>query len=392
MSDVLDWVTTELSQLAEENLRRARRVVHPQPGGWCEVDDRRLRNFAGNDYLGLAGDPRLAAAAVRAIESTGTGARASALVCGRTPWHDELESQLARFEGAEAALLFPTGYAANVGTITALIGPGDLVIGDRLNHASLIDGCRLSGAQVRVYPHADVAALDHELGKHRDLRRKLIVTDGVFSMDGDLAPLGDLADVAQRHSAMLLVDEAHGTGVFGERGRGACELFHVKHSSIRVGTLSKSLGSQGGFVVGPQPLIDWLWNKARTQMFSTALSPACCAAASAALEIIDAEPQRRTVLHQRSEELRSELRARGVAPLDGSTGPIVPVLLHDAERTMAVARSLEEQGFLVGAIRPPTVPRGAARLRITVSAAHTSDDIHALAVAVAESFRMVSEG
>jgi 8-amino-7-oxononanoate synthase len=384
MSDVLDWITTELSRLAEENLLRARRTVRPLPGGWCEVDGRRLRNFAGNDYLGLAGDPRLIEAAIKAIESTGTGARASPLVCGRTPWHAELESKLAAFEGAEAALLFPTGYAANVGTVAALVGPGDLVISDRLNHASLIDGCRLSGAQIRVYPHADAAALDHELGKHRDVRRTLIVTDGVFSMDGDLAPLGELAKVAERHGAMLLVDEAHGTGVFGERGRGACEMFHVEHSTIRVGTLSKAMGSQGGFVVGPQRLIDWLWNKARTQVFSTALSPAACAASIAALEIIDGEPQRRSDLHQRSEELRQELWLRGVAPLDGSTGPIVPVLLQDAARTMQAGRALEERGFLVGTIRPPTVPRDRSRLRISVSAAHSSEDVVALAMAVAE--------
>jgi 8-amino-7-oxononanoate synthase len=385
MSDVFDWITTELSGLEDENLRRAQRTVRPLPGGWCEVDGRKLRNFAGNDYLGLAGDSRLAAAAKRAIEETGTGARASPLVCGRTEWHERLEAQLAAFENAEAALLFPTGYAANVGTITALVGAGDLVISDRLNHASLIDGCRLSGAHVRVYPHADVSALERELAKHSEARRRLIVTDGVFSMDGDLAPLRELADVAQRHGAMLLVDEAHGTGVFGERGRGACEALRVKHSVIRVGTLSKALGSQGGFTVGPRLLIDWLWNRARPQVFSTALAPASCAAASAALEIIDAEPQRRSVLHERSEELRRELRSRGVAPLDSSTGPIVPVLLEDAGRTMAVARALDERGFLVGAIRPPTVPRGAARLRISVTAVHTSEDVCALAAAAAES-------
>jgi len=385
MSDAWGWIAGELSQLEEQNLRRAQRTVRPLPEGWCEVDGRRLLNFSGNDYLGLAGDPRLAAAAVRAIETAGTGARASSLVSGRTDWHARLEAELAAFEGTEGALLFPTGYAANVGTITALVGAGDLVISDRLNHASLIDGCRLSGAKVRVFPHADIDALDHELAKHGDARRRLIVTDGVFSMDGDLAPLGELSQVAERHGAMLLVDEAHGTGVFGDRGRGACEMFHVQHSAIRVGTLSKALGSQGGFVAGPRLLIDWLWNRARPQVFSTALAPACCAAASAALDIIDAEPERRRVLHERSANLRRELSTRGVAPQEGSTGPIVPVLLGDAGRTMAVAHDLHERGFLVGAIRPPTVPRGAARLRISVSAAHTSDDVNALAAAVAQS-------
>ncbi|MBL8849916.1 MAG: 8-amino-7-oxononanoate synthase [Planctomycetaceae bacterium] len=383
MHNPLDWITTELSQLQAENLRRVRRTVQPLAGGWCEVDGRRLRNFAGNDYLGLAGDPRLAEAARQALDSAGTGARASALVCGRTEWHERLEARLAAFEGAEAALLFPTGYAANVGAIAALVGDSDLVISDRLNHASLIDGCRLSGARVRVYPHADAAALDRELAKHRDVRRKLIVTDGVFSMDGDLAPLGELEQIAQRHDAMLLVDEAHGTGVFGDHGRGACEVFHVKHSVIRVGTLSKALGSQGGFVVGPQSLIDWLWNKSRPQVFSTALSPASCAAAAAALDVIEAEPQRRAILQQRSDELRVALRSLGIEPLAASRGPIVPVVLGDAGQTMRVAQSLSDQGFLVGAIRPPTVPRNSSRLRISVCSLHSFDDVAALAAAVA---------
>jgi 8-amino-7-oxononanoate synthase len=206
-------------------------------------------------------------------------------------------------------------------------------------------------------------------------------------MDGDLAPLGQLAEVAQRHAAMLLVDEAHATGVVGARGRGACELFHVKHSTIRVGTLSKALGSQGGFVAGPQTLIDWLWNKARPQVFSTALSPASCAAAAAALDIIDAEPQRRAELQRRSDELRSALRLRGIEPLEASTGPIVPVVVGDAGRTMQVAHTLEERGFLVGAIRPPTVPRGSSRLRISVCSLHTAGDVNALAEAVAEAIR-----
>lgn len=384
MNHVLEWIAGELAQLEAENLRRGWRTVRPLPEGWCEVDGRRLRNFSGNDYLGLAGDSRLAAAAMRAIEATGTGARASPLVCGRSEWHAQLEEALAAFEDAEAALLFPSGYAANVGAITALVGAGDVVISDRLNHASLIDGCRLSGAQVRVYPHADVAALDRELAKHRDVRRKLIVTDGVFSMDGDLAPLDELTKVAERHRAMVLVDEAHGTGVFGERGRGACEMFHVEHSVIRVGTLSKAVGSQGGFVAGPRPLVDWLWNRSRTQVFSTALSPASCAAARVALEIIDTEPHLRITAHRRSEQLRRELRAGGLEPLAGSTGPIVPLLVGDAGRTMQVARTLEAKGFLVGAIRPPTVPRGGARLRISVAAVHTVDDVRALAAAVVD--------
>ena len=390
MDDAYSWITDEYRNLADAHAVRIRRVVRPLPGAWCEIDGRRVRNFSGNDYLGLAGDDRLAAAAQRALEACGSGARASALVCGRTHWHEQLEARLAAFEGAEAALLFPTGYAANVGTITALVGRDDLVLSDRLNHASLIDGCRLSRAQIRVYAHGDVEQVDRELEKHRDARRKLIVTDGLFSMDGDLAPLQELANIARRQSAMLLVDEAHATGVLGANGRGTCELAGVEQEAVRVGTLSKALGAQGGFVTGSRELIDWLWNTARTQIFSTALAPACCAAACAALEIVDQEPKRRVALQARSDELRRALIDRGVTPLAGSSGPIVPVVLHDSARTMAVGRALEEQGFLVGAIRPPTVPRDSARLRISLSAVHSAVDVQELATAIAAAIESAS--
>ena len=382
MTDPLGWIIDEHHSLADAQAVRRRRVVRPLSGVWCEIDGRRVRNFSGNDYLGLAGDERLARAAQSALELCGTGARASALVSGRTVWHEQLESRLAKFEDSQAAVLFPTGYAANVGAITALVGRDDLILSDRLNHASLIDGCRLSGAQVRVYAHGDVVQADRELEKHRDARRKLIVTDGLFSMDGDLAPLRELADVANRHSAMLLVDEAHATGVLGTHGRGACELSGIGETAIRVGTLSKALGTQGGFVTGSQQLIDWLWNTARTQMFSTALAPACCAAACAALDVIEQEPQRRRTLQLRSDELRRALHNHGIATLPHASGPIVPIVLHDSARTMAVAGALEENGFLVGAIRPPTVPRNSARLRVSLSAAQTSADVHELAEAI----------
>lgn len=390
MDDAYSWITDEYRNLADAHAVRIRRVVRPLPGAWCEIDGRRARNFSGNDYLGLAGDDRLTAAAQRALEACGSGARASALVCGRTHWHEQLEARLAAFEGAEAALLFPTGYAANVGTITALVGRDDLVLSDRLNHASLIDGCRLSRAQIRVYAHGDVEQVDRELEKHRDARRKLIVTDGLFSMDGDLAPLQELANIARRQSAMLLVDEAHATGVLGANGRGTCELAGVEQEAVRVGTLSKALGAQGGFVTGSRELIDWLWNTARTQIFSTALAPACCAAACAALEIVDQEPERRVALQARSDELRRALIDRGVTPLAGSSGPIVPVVLHDSARTMAVGRALEEQGFLVGAIRPPTVPRDSARLRISLSAVHSAEDVRGLAAAIVAAIESAS--
>lgn len=388
MFDPLDWIPNELRRLENETLARTRRVVAPLAGGWCVVSGRRLRNFASNDYLDLARDPRVVAAAELALRDCGAGAGASALVCGRTPWHEALEERLARFENQPSAVLFPTGSAANCGTICALVGPGDDVYSDRLNHASLIDGCRLSGARVHVFPHRDLGELERTL-KHGDGNgRKLIVVDSVFSMDGDLAPLADLCDIADRCGAMLLVDEAHATGVFGDRGRGVCEIAGVESRVVvRVGTLSKALGSMGGFVAGPRPLTDWLWNRARTQIYSTALPPSACAAAAAAVDLVEQEPDRRMRLLRTAELLRDLLAAAGVEIVCDSTGPIIPIVLNAADRAVRIAARLEHSGFLVGAIRPPSVPAGTSRLRISVSAAHTADDAARLAGALAEALR-----
>ena len=380
----LNWLHAELSSLDAAGLRRRQRAVRSLGGGRCEVDGRSLWDFSSNDYLNLANDPRVIEAARSAISSHGTGARASALVCGRTEWHERLEDKLADFEETEAAILFPSGYAANVGTISALVGERDLVLCDRLSHACLIDGCRLSGARCRVLPHADIDRLDRELAKHSDVRRRLIVTDGVFSMDGDFAPLPELCDLADRHHAMLLADEAHGTGVFGRTGRGACEELGVEHPLvIRTGTLSKAIGAQGGFVTGSRDLIDWLWNSARTQMFSTALAPPMCAAACTALQIIENEPQRRNNLITKSQRLRALLADHGVDVPPESRGPIVPIILGDPQRCTRAAAHLEERGFLVAGIRPPSVPRNTARLRVTVTAEHPDDVLEALANAIA---------
>lgn len=365
----LGWIGGQLDDLEAAGLRRARRTVRPLAGGRCEIDGRTLWNCAGNDYLNLAGDPRVLDAARAAVQDSGVGSRASPLICGRTEWHERLEERLAQFEGEEAALLFPSGYAANVGTICALVGAGDVVLCDRLNHASLVDGCRLSGARLKVFPHADVDRLDQELARCHEFRRRLIVTDGIFSMDGDPAPVADIADIAERRAAMLLVDEAHATGIYGDHGRGICELAGVEERDIvRVGTLSKAVGAQGGFVTGSRTLIEWLWNKARTQIYSTALAVPACAAADAALQIIAAEPQRRTLLLDRAREFRRMLNRA-----DAATGPIVPVVLGDVDRVLNAARGLEERGYLVGAIRPPTVQRGTARLRISLTSAHDDD-------------------
>lgn len=388
-----DWLSKELSAeltvLREESLLRPRRTVTSLRDGWCEIDGRRLRDFASNDYLNLAHDPRLSQAAIAACEEAGVGARASALISGRSPWHARLERRLAEFEASEACLLFPTGYAANLGTLSALLQPGDWVFSDRLNHASLIDGCRLSGARLRVYRHDNLRRLERSLARlPHDGARRFLVTDAVFSMDGDVAPLQDLCTLAETHDAAVIVDEAHGTGVLGNRGRGVCELLRVEHRvAVRVGTLSKALGCLGGFVAGSQTLIDWLWNQARSQFFSTALPPAVCAAACTAIDIVDSEPERRHHLQQLSRELRSRLVECGFDTQLQDWSPIVPVRLGDPSRTRAIAAALEQAGFLIGCIRPPTVPRGTSRLRISLSAAHRTADLEALTSAIVTAYR-----
>ncbi|WP_437226905.1 8-amino-7-oxononanoate synthase [Planctomicrobium sp. SH661] len=375
----LDWLNPELDGLASKGLLRRQREMHPFANGMCRIDGRTLWNFAANDYLDLAGDPRLAAAAQEAMKDSGLGARASPLVTGRTHWHVQLENSLAKLKGTEAAILFPTGFAANLGTIPALVGPEDVVFCDRLNHASLIDGCRLSQARFRVYPHGDAAALRKELQKARTYRRRLIVTDSLFSMDGDHAPLNDLLELAEEFDAMLLVDEAHATGVYGARGAGLLETCGI-HSDrvIAMGTLSKAIGLQGGFIAGSRNLIDWLWNSARTQVFSTGLSIPVCAAAIAAVEIILQEPQRREALLKASEHVQNELRLQGWSIPSATHGPIIPVIIGKPEKTMQLAAKLDEAGVLIAAIRPPTVPNGTARLRISLSYAHLERGIDEL--------------
>ncbi|GAC1464229.1 MAG: 8-amino-7-oxononanoate synthase [Isosphaeraceae bacterium] len=381
MIDPLAWIDEEASSWSARGLAR-RLVPHGKtvPGRF-ERDGRSLINFGSNDYLGLAADPRLAAAARASAENYGWGAGASPLVAGWTVDHQTLTDSLADFEGVEAALLFPTGFAANLGTLAALVGKPDIVYSDRLNHACLIDGARLSGAQVRIYPHGDVETLADLLERDRGrFRRSLIATDGVFSMDGDLAPLPALVEVAEHFAAILMVDEAHGTGVFGPDGRGASSALGVADRvPVRVGTLSKALGSQGGFVAGSRRLVDWLINHARAQIYSTSLPPATVAAATAALAIVQAEPWRRTRLHDLGKRLRKALTAAhfdlGPSP---STGPIIPVVVGDPREALDLSLRLLDSGMFVPAIRPPTVPDGTSRLRISLSAAHADADLDAL--------------
>jgi 8-amino-7-oxononanoate synthase len=385
--DPLAWLDDELEQLDANGLRRRLvtrsgaqgpiMMVEPVQSARQSVSGE-LVNFSANDYLALASDPRLVAAAHKAALREGWGAGASPLVTGHSQSHRELEERLAEFLKTEAALVFPSGFAANSGTIAALVGRGDVVIGDQKNHASLIDGCRLSRAEVQVYPHRDMGRLAELLRESAGFRRRLIVTDTLFSMDGDLAPLADLVELARQHQAMLMIDEAHAIGVFGVGGRGVAEQSGVEAVvPIRVGTLSKALGSAGGFVAGSRTLIDWLVNRARSYVFSTAHPPAVAAAALAALDIVRDEPHRRTMLLERAAMMRGALRRQGWN-IGDSAGQIIPVIIGDPRATIQTADRLRERGFFVPGIRPPSVPEGESLLRISLSYGHTPEMIDRL--------------
>ena len=376
-SDPLAWIDGEADRWSREGLERRLVTLGEARPGRVNRDGRVLLNFASNDYLGLANDPRVIEAATAAAARYGWGAGASPLVSGWREPHEALAAGLAAFEGVEAVALFASGFAANLGAIVALVGPGDAVYADRLNHACLIDGARLSGARLRVYPHNDANRLEAILTRDRGrFRRSMIATDGVFSMDGDVAPLADLADLADRFGAIFLVDEAHGTGVLGPSGRGAAEAAGLAPGRVhvKVGTLSKALGSLGGFVAGPLRLIDWLRNHARTLIYSTALPAAAAAAAHQSLGIAQAEPERRHHLAEIAQQLRADLGSLGLATTAGS-GPIAPLFLDGHASVMNCAAYLLEQGYLTPAIRPPTVPVGTSRIRISLTAAHDRGDL-----------------
>jgi 8-amino-7-oxononanoate synthase len=378
----LTWISNELTVLDQAGLRRRLATRDGAQATQIELDGQPLINFGSNDYLALAADPRLAAAASAAVQAEGLGSGASPLITGHSAAHRRLEQCLAEFEGAEAALVFPSGFAANLAAVTALAGPGDVVFSDAKNHASLWDGCRLSRADVRAYRHADAGHLDELLARASGYRRRLIATDGLFSMDGDLAPLVELAEVARRRDAMLLVDEAHATGVFGSGGRGMAEHMGMEGAvACRVGTLSKALGCAGGFVSGSRLLIEWLINRARSYIYSTAAPAAIAAAALAALEIVVEEPQRRHELLERADCVRRRLAALGW-PLGRSASQIIPITVDEPQRAAGLSLRLRQQGQFVPAIRPPTVPDGEACLRISLTWGHTEEQIDALVTAL----------
>jgi 8-amino-7-oxononanoate synthase len=369
-----DFAGAELARREAAGLRRRLRQVDGAQDTWVTVDGRRALLLCSNNYLGLAAHPALRAAAQAAAAEYGVGAAASRLISGSMRLHHILEARLAAFKGTEAALLFTSGYHANIGAITALVGKGDAVFSDELNHASIVDGCRLSQASVAIFPHTDTAALERLLAAST-ARRRLVVTDSIFSMDGDRAPLRAICDVAERYGAMVMVDEAHATGVVGPHGGGVVEAEGLQERvTIQMGTLGKALGTFGAFVAARRNIIELLVNAARSFIYTTALPPPIVAAALAALELVTTDTERRRRLAANVAHLRGAL-VTGSADLSQDVSPIIPVFIGDAGRTMRISERLLAEGVFVQGIRPPTVPAGTARLRVTVMSTHTMDDL-----------------
>jgi len=386
-----DFIRETLDDLRAKGLYRCLVALGSAAGPHVEIGGRTVLQFASNNYLGLANDPRVKEAARAALERWGWGAGASRLVAGHTEAHARLEADLAAFKHTEAALVFPTGYMTNLGVVTALVGRGDTVIMDRANHASLYDAVRLAGAALVRYPQADAGAAGRLLEKHRGAAgRRLLVTDTVFSMDGRCAPLAELAELCRRENCMLLLDEAHATGVLGPTGAGLAEELGIAEGiTAGVGTLSKALGGIGGFVAASRDVCDLVVNRGRPFIYTTALPAAACEAARAALRIVRSEPGGRRRLLDLSKRLRTRLLEEGFdigaeKPGASVSTPIVPIILGGPERALAFAAALLEGGIFCPAIRPPTVPPGTSRLRISLTVEHTEDDMERLVRALVE--------
>ncbi len=365
----------QLDEFAARHLTRRLTPIHSGVGPVVEMAGRQILLFASNDYLGLAMHPEVIQASVEATQRFGAGSGAARLVSGSLPPHQELETALAEFKGTEAALTYSSGYLANIGTIPVLIGQGGLILADRLCHASLIDGCRLSAADFRIYRHNDMSHLESLLAARRQARRTLIVTDGLFSMDGDLAPLPELSRLAQEYEADLYIDDAHGTGVMGPHGRGTAEHFGLEAGiPFQMGTLGKAFGSSGAYLAGSSTLIQYLMNTSRSFIFTTAPPPGTAAASTTAIRIVQREPERRARLWANRERLFTGLTQLGFS-LSPSISPIIPILVGSAETALSFARYLFTEGVYAPAIRPPTVPDSTSRIRVTVTSEHTPSHI-----------------
>jgi len=373
----------KLDQIKKNGLYRKMRYLQTPQGPHIKIDGKDYLLLSSNSYLGLCNDARLKQAALDAIEKYGVASGGSRLTTGSYEIHQKLEEEIAAFKGTEAALLFNTGYMANVGTISSLADKSWVIFSDRLNHASIIDGCRLSKAEIVVYDHCDTADLARKVRGYHN-RQALIVTDGLFSVDGDVAPLPALVEIAQKNNILLMVDDAHATGVLGLSGGGTADYFSLRDQiDIQMGTLSKALASEGGFIAGKRSLIDYLANTARSFIFSTALSPSMIAVSLKALEIVRTEPQRRETLRVNTAWFRAELRAAGF-DVPENEAPIISIILGHPDLAVSFSDKLMERNIFVSAIRPPTVPPGTSRLRISMMATHSRDDLKQALNCIAE--------
>ncbi|MCY7334472.1 MAG: 8-amino-7-oxononanoate synthase [Pseudanabaena sp. CAN_BIN31] len=376
ISTPYDWLDRGLASIHKANWYRSTQTIASKAGTIANVDGREMLMFASNNYLGLAGDRRLIDAAINATEKYGTGSTGSRLVTGHLALHEELETAIADLKNTESALVFSSGYLANLGAISAIVGQRDLVLGDEYNHSCLKKGAVMSGTTALNYLHLNLADLTAKLQQHRaNYRRCLITTDSVFSMDGDLTPLREIMDLATEYDCMVLVDEAHGTGVFGDRGGGLTNALGIQQDLIQVGTLSKALGSLGGYVAGSAKLIDYLRNRAATWIYTTGLSPADTGAAIAAIKIVKTEGDRRQQLWQNLELVKQGLQDLGIEAI-AYDSPIIAINVGDIAETIQMANHLRDRGIFAPAIRPPTVPT--ARIRITLMATHTAEQIQKL--------------
>jgi len=372
---MMDFLKDQIESLKRAGLHRTLRSLQGPQSTTTIIDGKRVLQLSSNNYLGLATHPRLKAAAKEAIERYGSGAGASRLICGNLELNRKLEDKIAKLKGKESALLFSTGYMANIGTIATLMDEGDVIVSDELNHASIIDGCRMSKAQTRVYPHRNMYALEKLLKESRHSSHRLIVTDGIFSMDGDIVPLPDLVGLAERYECMLMVDDAHATGVLGAHGGGTGEYFDLQDKiDISMGTLGKALGGFGAFVAGSHRLREFLINRARPFIFTTALPPAVIASGIAALELLEEEPEMRARLWENVGFFKKEIEDFGFNTLQSET-QIIPILVGDTSLTLRMGEMLLEEGVFIQGIRPPAVPQGASRLRITLMATHTQKEL-----------------
>lgn len=378
-------IKSELQTLRDQNRFRSIRQVTSAQEPRIRIDGRDLILFCSNNYLGLANHPTLNTAAIRAIQQYGSSSVASALISGYMTPHAQLETGMAQFLDTQAAIAFPTGYMANLGVITALMGQADIIFSDQLNHRSIIDGCRLSRARIAIYNHCDSHHLETLLKKATHHRRRLIITDGVFSMDGDLAPLPELVALANQYHATLMVDDAHGTGILGANGRGTFEHFHLSPNAIDIHMTSgsKALGASGGFIASSNDLIDLIRNRAAPYIYTTAMPPQDCASTTAALDLITQAPNLRQQLWKNIKTIHQGLQALGF-DLGKSQTQIIPIIIGEDKKTVAISRELYERGVYLYGIRPPTVPEGQSRLRLSVMATHTQENIANLLEAMAD--------